>query len=125
MATEVLTKNINRGATDVNVARSRELLNAIISVTTKTFLSPFLIKLREEVGDIEYAFSAKWSQIENAFFAALGKDQVVTRYNKFFEEGASSYGSKPMEQIISDVENHVDRCFGRDSSNSQYRLGKK
>ena len=30
-----------------------------------------------------------------------------------------------MEQIISDVENNVDKCFGRNSSNSQFHLGTK
>ena len=30
-----------------------------------------------------------------------------------------------MEQIISDVDNQVDRCFGREEHNAQYRLGKK
>lgn len=30
-----------------------------------------------------------------------------------------------MEQIISETETHVDKCFGRDSSNSQFHLGKK
>ena len=62
---------------------------------------------------------------EKAFFAALGSNQVIERYNKFFDEGPSTYGSKPMEQIISDVDNNVDRCFGRNSSNRQFRLGTK
>ena len=30
-----------------------------------------------------------------------------------------------MESIISNVDSHVDRCFGRGESNAQYRLGKK
>ena len=94
-------------------------------MTAKSFNSVFQIKLREEVGDISYGFPAKWSQIEKAFFAALGSDQVIKRYNKFFDEGPSTHGGKPMEQIISDVENQVDKCFGRDPINKQYRLGKK
>ena len=97
-------KSINRDSTDVNEARSKELLNEIISVTAKSFSNVFQIKLREEVGDIEYSFTAKWSQIETAFFAALGNDQVISCYKKFLNEGPSIYGSKPMEQIISDVE---------------------
>ena len=53
VATEVLTKSINRDSTDVNEARSKELLNEIISVTAKLFSNVFQIKLRDEVGDIK------------------------------------------------------------------------
>ena len=103
VACEVLTKSINRASTDVNEVRSKELLNEIITVTAKSFNSVFQIKLWEEVGDISYGFRAKWSQIEKAFFAALGSDQVIKRYNKCFDEGPSTHGGRPMEQIISDV----------------------
>ena len=94
-------------------------------VTAKTFSGPFLINLKKEVGDIQYAFSAKWSHIETAFFAALGKEQVITRLNNFYNADNCFYGGKPMEQIISETDTHVDKCFGRDPSNSQFRLGKK
>ena len=68
-------------------------------------------------------FDAKWSQIEESFYEALGDDQVVSRYSKFIEEGAASFGGTPMEQTISDISNHVSKCFGRDSSTAQWRLG--
>ena len=77
------------------------------------------MRLREKVGDIKYAFDAKWSQIEESFYEALGEDQVVSCYSKFIEEGATSFGGKPMEQTISDISNHVNKCFRRDPSNAQ------
>ena len=114
---KIITKNTKKADSDVNEDRSKELLNEIEKATTKKYFDVFKIKLRHEVGDIEYSFSAKWSQIEKAFFSALGKCQVILRLTTFYEQGPSSYGSKPMEQIISDVDNNVDRCFGRGSSN--------
>ena len=57
-------------------ARSRELLNEIIVVTEKNFNSKFQIELKKKVGDITYGFRAKWSHIEEAFFATLGSDQL-------------------------------------------------
>ena len=112
VASEILSKSINKAAIDVNEARSRELLNEIIVVTTQNFNRRFQIELKKKVGDITYGFQAKWSTIEKAFFAALGSDQVVERYNKFFEEGPSTLGGQSMESIISNVDSQVDRCFG-------------
>ena len=91
VATTVLTKSTNKAETDVNEDRSKELLTEICNVTTKGFSNVFKVKLREEVGDISYSFTAKWSQIETAFYNALGNDQVIPCYSKFFEEGPSSY----------------------------------
>ena len=110
----ILSKCSSKEQTDVNADRSRELVNEIVSVTTKNFSNLFTCKLREDVGDIEYSFTAKWSQIEKAFYAALGPDQVVSRYSKFIAEGATSFGGKPIEQIISDISNQISKCFGRD-----------
>ena len=123
VTTTVLTKSSSKEQTDVNKDRSREMLNEMIRVTTKTFSNAMCMRLREKVGDIDYSFNAKWSQIEEAFYAALEPDQVVSRYSKFIEEGAITFGGKPMEQTISDISNHVSKCFGRDSSNAQWCLG--
>ena len=116
VASEILTKSVNKAATDIIESRSRELLNQITDVTAKTFSGPFIINLKKEVGDVQYAFTAKWSHIEKAFFAALGREQVITRYNNFYNEDNCFYGGKPMEQIISETGTHVDKCFGRESS---------
>ena len=53
VASEILTKSINRGATDVIESRSRELLKQIIKVNAKMFSSPFIIQLRKDVEDAE------------------------------------------------------------------------
>ena len=82
-------------------------------------------RLREKEGDIENSFDAKWSQIEEAFYEALGDDQVISRYSKFIIEGAASFGGTPMEQTISDISNHVNKCFGRDPSNAPWRPYRK
>ena len=122
MATAVVTKNTNKADADVNEDRSRELLTEVERVTTKNFNSLFKIRLRHILKgeDIEYSFSCKWSQIEEAFYSALGKDQVIPRMSTFYEQGPSTYGNKPMEQILSDVDNNVDKCFGRSPSNCQF-----
>ena len=85
VACQVISKSINKASTDVIEARSRELLNEIIVVTEKNFNSKFQIELKKKVGDLTYGFRAKWSEIVGAFFAALGSEQVVERYDKFFE----------------------------------------
>ena len=99
------------------------MLNEFKRVTAQTFYNAFCMRLRNKLGDIEYAFDAKWSQIEAAFYEALGEDQVITRCSKFISEGATSFGGTPMEQPISDIWSHVCRIFGRNPNNAQWRLG--
>ena len=71
--------------------------------------------LREELGgiNIEDSFTAKWAQLESAFYNAIGKEQNVHHMSNFFAKDHSSFNSKPMELIIYDVDTHVDRTLGR------------
>ena len=83
----------------------------------QTNMTISLIKLRAQLGvDLGYAFTAKWSQIEKAFCNALGTEQAVKRLSTFYEQGPSSFTNKPMEQIISDIDIHVDKTFGKSSA---------
>ena len=51
-----------------------------------------------------------------AFYNALGNEQAVKRLSTFFEQGPSSFTNKPFEQIISDIDIHVDKTFGKTCS---------
>ena len=65
----VFTSNSNKANADLNEDRSTEFLKEVEASTSKTFFPKFKIKLRAIVGvDLEYAFTAKWSQIEKAFY---------------------------------------------------------
>ena len=110
----VLTKNSNKANADLNEDRSTEFLKEVEASTSKTFFPKFKMKLRAILGvDLEYAFTAKWSQIEKAFYNALGTEQAVKRLSTFFEQGPSSFTNKPVEQIISDIDLYVDKTFGK------------
>ena len=72
------------------------------------------MKLRGELGgqNINHAFTAKWSEIENAYYGALGPEQNISRMSNFYANDHSSFNSKPMERIIFDIDVHVDKTLG-------------
>ena len=79
--------------------------------TSATYFPCFVMKLRAELGgeNIEHAFTAKWHQLEEAFYNAIGKEHNVSRMSNFFAKDYSHFDSKPMELIIFDVNTHVDK----------------
>ena len=78
--------------------------------------------------DLTYAFSAKWHQIETAFYAALSSEQGVKRWSSHFSNGPSTFTCRPMEQAISDIDIKVDKAYGtsdvnfKDSKNRSHNL---
>ena len=126
VASGLVTKSSNKASSDIQEARSKELLNEFIRVTEQKFSKKFeleLKKLPSVVGDLDYAFTCKWEDIETAFYAAMGTDQSVDRHDNFYKE-QYNVGGNTMEYIISDVSTTVERCFGKSKTNL-YRLGKK
>ena len=126
VASGLVTKSSNKASSDIQEPRSKELLNEIIRVTEKQFNKRFVLELKKipaVVGDLDYAFTCKWEDIEAAFYAALGKDQSVDRHDNFVKD-QYSLGGNTMEYIISEIATVVDRCFGKSKTNL-YRLGKK
>ena len=67
---------------------------------------------------------AKWSEIENAFYDALGAEQAVKRLSTFFENGPSTFTNKPMEQIISDINLNVDKTLGTSNATNTDNNGR-
>ena len=66
------------------------------------------------IRDSRYSFEGKWTNIEVAFFAALGNEQVITRLSKFFKAHTHDFCGKTMEQIIIDTESVVDKlCWAQ------------
>jgi len=110
VASGLVTKTSNKASADIQESRSRELLDDIIRVTEKSFNKKFEIELKKRpsvVGDLDYAFTCKWEDIEAAFFAALGNDQSVDRHDNFVKE-QYTLGGNTMEFIISEVDTTVD-----------------
>ena len=118
VGTTVLSKTSNKANADLNEDRSAEFLKEVEASTSKVFFPKFKIKLRTLLGgtDLDHAFTAKWHQIEKAFYQALGHDSSVKHISTFFEHGPSSFNGKPMEQIINDIDIHVDKTFGKSSA---------
>ena len=70
VASGLVTKSSNKASSDIQEPRSKELLNDIIRVTEKNFNKKFEIELKKRptvVGDLDYAFTCKWEDIEAAF----------------------------------------------------------
>ena len=89
IASGLVAKSSNINSSDIQENRSKELLNEIIRVTEKSFNTRFKLELKKRPtvkGDLDYAFTCKWADIEAAFYAALGKDQAVDRHDSFIKK---------------------------------------
>ena len=94
--------------------------------TSTTYFPRFVMKLRAELGgiNIEHSFTAKWSQLEAAFYNAIGKEQNVGRMSSFYAKDHSNFDSKPMELIIFEVDTHVDKSLGRSEKTFTVKKGR-
>ena len=112
MGRGIVKKSTSKNNSDLNENRSSEFLAEVEKATSKSYYPRFKMKLRGELGGINigYAFTAKWSEIENAYYNAIGPEQNVSRKSIFYDH--SSFNSKPMEQIIFDIDVHVDKTLG-------------
>ena len=111
----MLTKSTSKDAADLNENRSYEFLTELKKATSATYFPRFEMKLKAELGgiSIEGSFTAKWAQLETAFYSAIGKEQNFSHLSSFFAKDHSNFNSKPMELIIFDVDSNVDRTLGR------------
>ena len=124
VARGVVIKSINKDNSDLNESRSNEFLKEVEKSTTKTFNSRFMMELRTILkgAHLEYAFPAKWHQIEEAFYAALGSDQGIKRWSSHFANGPAYFTNRPMEQAIHDIDVKVDKPHG--TSNATFKDAK-
>ena len=120
----VVIKSTNKDNSDLNESRSNEFLREVEKSTTKTFNSRFVMELRTVLkgAHLNYAFPAKWHQIEEAFYAALGSDQSIKRWSSHFANGPSSFTNRPMDQAIHDIDVEVDKAHG--TSNATFKDAK-
>ena len=114
----VLSNTSSKANADLHEDRSVEFLKEVEVTTSKVFFPKFKLKFRSILDGkvLDHAFMTKWSNIEKAFYQALGHNSSVKRLSTFFEHGPSSFNGKPMEQIINDIDIHVDKTFGKTSA---------
>ena len=115
VARGIIKKSTIKCTADLNENRSSESMTDLKKATSATYFPRFVMKLRAELGgiNIEHSFTAKWSQLEDAFYNAIGKEQNVGRMSSFYAKDFSNFDSKPMELIIFDVDTHMDKTLGR------------
>ena len=115
MGRGIVAKNSSKNTSDLNENRHSEFLKEVQKSTTKSYFSRFQIKLRGQLGgiNINHAFTAKWKEIENAYYGALGPEQKVSRMSTFYSNDYSNFEQKPMERVIYEIDVHVDKTLGR------------
>ena len=62
--------------------------------------------------NLSFSFSAKWTDIEQAFTQALGHDCDIKRFTTFLDIHWTQFHGKPFEQTINDVDAAVDSSLG-------------
>ena len=119
MSRDVFSKTTSKNAANLNEDRSVEFLTELKKATTLSYYPRFMMKLKIKLGGINLdgAFTAKWEQVERALYAAIGKEQNISRLSNFFAKEPSNFNTKSMELIIAEVDSHVDRTLGRSQKN--------
>ena len=85
---KVVIFNNNRFNSDIVKNRSKDFMNEAKKSTIKTFFDKYTHHIRPKVvGSLDFAFCCKWSAVEEAFYAAIGEQQVVPLYQAVPEGG--------------------------------------
>ena len=63
--------------------------------------------------DVEDGFVCVWKNVEEAMYAAVGKENKVNILYTLIETKPSDFHSKPLEILIGDVDSQIDAILGK------------
>jgi hypothetical protein len=113
IATEVFEENSNKNESSLHRSRSSEFMKEMEKACLPHYYERFKFCLRNALNtDVDDDFVCTWQNIENSMIQAIGKENKVNRLHAINKIKSSDFHSKPLEQLIADIDYKVDAALG-------------